>query len=179
MSSCGRSSAQLEAQCFRTGPIVFPRRITSRHTSGGKEAARLGRVVGELFPIQRHAEAWRIRDSEITFAVQDERFGSDVVDIGAAADELDKVGKGHRGGELQIGRETDRGVPAVANVFHTELIGEPSDAALFADAAYLGDIRLHNVERAAREPRQEGLAAGQYLASGDRHRARATQFAEI
>ena len=77
-------------------------------------------------------------------------------------------GKGR--GELQIRREPDRRVPAVRDEAHAVLLRHPGDAPLLADAADLGDVRLHDVERARFQPGLERLAARQHLAAGDRQR---------
>ena len=44
------------------------------------------------------------------------------------------------------------------------------------NAADLGDVRLHDVDCAARQPGDEGLAPRQHLAAGDRHRRAAAQL---
>src|SRR5204863_33206 len=70
-------------------------------------------------------------------------------------------------------------VMAFADVFDPEVVGEPGDPPLLADAADLGDIGLHDVEGAARQPGNETLASGQHLPAGDRDRALTAQLAEI
>ena len=82
---------------------------------------------------------------------------------------LDEIGAGEGGGELQIGGESDGGVPAVRDEAHAVLLRHPGDAALFADAADLGHIGLDDVERARLEPGLERLPAREHLAAGDRH----------
>ena len=67
----------------------------------------------------------------------------------------------------------------MADVFDPEVEGEPGDPPLLADAADLGDIGLHDVEGAARQPGNETLAPGQHLPAGDRDRALTAQLAEI
>ena len=97
--------------------------------------------------------------------------------IGRAGQILDQVGAGERRGELQIGRQADRGVPAMRDEAHAVLLRHPGDPPLLADAADLGHVGLHDVEGAALQPGLEGLAARQHLAAGDRHAALRAQRA--
>ena len=57
----------------------------------------------------------------------------------------------------RIGSEADCGVPAVPDIFDPEGVGGAGDLDLLRNAADLGDIRLHDVERAPFEPGQEIL----------------------
>ena len=76
---------------------------------------------------------------------------------------------------MQVGGHAERRVPAVADVLHAEIIGQPGDLALFGDAANLGHVRLHDVECAPDDPGDERLPPRQHLAAGDRHGAGAAQ----
>src|ERR1700733_1649418 len=56
---------------------------------------------------------------------------------------------------------------------------QPCHAALLALSADLGRVGLHDVERAARQPRRKRLAPGHHLTAGDRNRTLATQLDEV
>src|SRR6058998_1289997 len=86
--------------------------ITSFEECGG-----IRRIALDLFRIERDAEAWLHRNLKITPIVEPEWLAEKAVDIGAAADELDKIDMREGGGKLKVGGNADCGVPAVADIF--------------------------------------------------------------
>src|SRR3954467_1756626 len=67
----------------------------------------------------------------------------------------------------------------MADIADTEIVCQPGDPSLLADAADLGNVRLDNVEGPTGQPGQEGLAPREHLSAGDRHRAHAPQMAVV
>src|SRR5947209_3526856 len=95
--SCCRSSARSEPSCR-------------------EERRRITGDARQLLAVERDAETGQARDGEIALAVERERRLGDAVDIGAAADELDKIDIGQCRGELEIGGDAERRVPAMADI---------------------------------------------------------------
>ena len=89
-------------------------------------------VARELLARDRDTQPRPVRNLQPAVRVELEGLGQDAVDIGAAADELDQVGVRKGGGQLQVGRDAERGVPAVADIVDAEIVGHPGDAALLA-----------------------------------------------
>ena len=61
----------------------------------------------------------------------------------------------------------------------SEILGHPSNPTLFAQAPYLGHIRLDDIECSPREPRQETLPASQNLTTGDGDRGMLSEFHKV
>ena len=157
-----------------------PREPPRGATGATPETAPTGRAcIGRASQDRAAPPGQAARDGEIALRIKHERRLGDAVDIGAAADELDQIDVRQRRGKLQIGRHAQRRVPAMPDILHAEIIGHPGDPPLLADAADLGDVGLHDIERAARQPGQERLPPRQHLAARDRHPAGAAQMAEI
>ena len=53
---------------------------------------------------------------------------------------------------MQIGGQTNRGIPTVRNESRAVLLRHPADAPLLGDAADFRYVRLHDVERAGLQP---------------------------
>ena len=96
-------------------------------------------------------------------------LGKETVDVSASANEFDDFGIWHSRSELQVRRYANRCVPAMPNIADAEFLSRPCDAALLAHSPDLGRVGLHDVERAARQPRRKRLASGQHLTAGDRN----------
>ena len=119
-----------------------------------------------------------LRDFEAAIGVDDKGFGGEFVDVGAGCEVFDVACIGEEGGDLQVGGESDSGIPAVWNDLYIVVLCQPCDAAEFAETAIFGDIRLDDINGAALEPWLEGLAASEDLAPGDGNGRLAGEFDE-
>src|SRR4051794_14740529 len=148
---------------------------TSSFYSGKPALVRLDQllvagVARDCVPVELQAEARSLRNGKHSVAIEMPAADGDLIDIGRSCAVLDQVGARKGGCQLQIGCETNRRVPAVRNEAHAMFLGQPADAPLFADAADLGHIRLHNIEGATLDPWPKGLAAGEHFPASDRYR---------
>lgn len=122
---------------------------------------------GDGVEVDFDSEAGFGGDGEHSLGIELPAALGDVVDEGGAGEVFDEVGIGEGGGEVEVGGEAERGVPAVGDEADAVIAGHLGDAAFFADAAAFGDVGLDDVEGAVTEPGFEGLAAGEDFAAGD------------
>src|SRR5262245_47693884 len=98
---------------------------------------------------------------QISLAVDLELFDGDAFNVVAGGEVFDVAGHGHGGGQLQVGGEADRGVPAVRDHQHVVVERVPADFARLADPPVLGAVGLDDVHRPPLDPGDERLPAGQ------------------
>ena len=133
-------------------------------------------ILRHLVRIEAHTQTRRVWNRQHAVRIEAPTAGGDRIDEGRAGQILHQVGVGKCGGELQIGGEADRGVPAVRNEAHAVFLRHPGDAPLLADAADFGDVRLHDVEGAALRARAETTGGGSALRRRRSARASAAQL---
>src|SRR5215212_9302406 len=107
-------------------------------------------------------------DGEHPVAVQLPLLKGYLVYVGGACLVLDEIGTGERRGQLQIGRQADRRIPAMRYETDTLLLGHPPYPPLLANAPNLGHVGLHHVEGTGLQEGRIGLAPRQDLPTGDR-----------
>ena len=160
-------------------PLVLDRLPEGAYCSGLEQHGCIRRVTLQFVPIEAHAEAGRFRNGQMPVLIEREGRFRDAVHIRTAANEFHQFGIGQRCGELKVCSQAQCGIPAMADIADAEVICHPRNSPLLTDAADLGNVRLHNVERAARKPGQERLSSCQHFPAGDEHRAHPTKVAVI
>src|SRR3954447_501083 len=103
---CGCSR---KAKSFPTSPELDPLRA---------EALQLVRV-------DRDAQAGLGRDRQEPLVIETEGFGGKLIDVGAGGQVFDVGGDWDRGGELEIRREADGGVPAMGDHLDVVVVRQP------------------------------------------------------
>ena len=91
-----------------------------------------------------------------------------IVDEGGTGEIFHQFGVGTRGCQVKVGGQAQGRIPAVGNKSDPVIMRHPGDPSLFAYAAHLGYVWLHDIEGALLNPRNERLTAGQNFAAGDR-----------
>src|SRR5215208_7380235 len=89
------------------------RAARSRLVSLRKEHGRVRREPREPAAVELDAEPRPVGDRQVAMRIELKGPFEDAVDIGAPADELDQIRIGKGGLELQVGRDSERGIPAM------------------------------------------------------------------
>ena len=72
------------------GPPIRPDRMPLPFK---EQRRRIGGEARELLAVEGNAEPGAVGDGKMTVGIEDEGLGQDAVNVGAAADELDEVGR--------------------------------------------------------------------------------------
>src|SRR5215469_11312696 len=113
--------------------------------------------------IQGNAQSRAVRYRQHAVFVQLPLLFDEVINKRRTGEVFHHVRVSACGREMQISCQSQCCVPSVRNEANTILFGHPSNLALLADAADLRHIWLHNIERTALEPWNEGLSPSQNL----------------
>src|SRR5207302_5566133 len=107
-----------------------------------------------------------VGDGEHSLRIQFPGDLDQIVDERRSGEVYDQIRRAACRRQLQVGGETQGGIPSVRNEAYAALLRHPCDPALFADAAYLGNVGLHDIEGPLLEPGRERLSSRQDLSAG-------------